>query len=118
IRFAITDVRVFKGRDSTGVRGINLAEGDEVIAMSILRHFEASGDERAAYLKMSRAVRGETEDAAENDEEETGDAPLDQERYAAMSASEQFVLTISEKGFGKRTSSFEYRITGRGGKGI
>jgi DNA gyrase subunit A len=89
-----------------------------VIAMSILRHFEASGDERAAYLKMSRAVRGETEETAENDEEATGDAPLDQDRYAAMSASEQFVLTISEKGFGKRTSSFEYRITGRGGKGI
>ncbi|WMT88866.1 DNA gyrase subunit A [Pelagibacterium sp. 26DY04] len=118
IRFAITDVRVFKGRDSTGVRGINLAEGDEVIAMSILRHFEASADERAAYLKMSRAVRGETEEAGDSDEEAAGDAPLDQDRYAAMSASEQFVLTISEKGYGKRTSSFEYRITGRGGKGI
>ncbi|WMT92489.1 DNA gyrase subunit A [Pelagibacterium sp. H642] len=118
IRFAITDVRVFKGRDSTGVRGINLAEGDEVIAMSILRHFEASADERAAYLKMSRAVRGETEEVGDSDEEAAGDAPLDQDRYAAMSASEQFVLTVSEKGYGKRTSSFEYRITGRGGKGI
>ncbi len=121
IRFAITDVRVFKGRDSTGVRGINLAKGDEVIAMSILRHFDASAEERAAYIKMSRAVRGETDetaDAAEADEEVAGDAPLDQERYASMSAAEQFVLTISEKGFGKRTSSFEYRVTGRGGKGI
>ncbi|RDE09342.1 DNA gyrase subunit A [Pelagibacterium lacus] len=118
IRFAITDVRVFKGRDSTGVRGINLAEGDDVIAMSILRHFEATADERAAYLKMSRAVRGEADDGGETDDEGSGDAPLEQERYAAMSAAEQFVLTISEKGFGKRTSSFEYRVTGRGGKGI
>ncbi|MAN76955.1 MAG: DNA gyrase subunit A [Rhizobiales bacterium] len=118
IRFAITDVRVFKGRDSTGVRGINLAKGDEVIAMSILRHFDASAEERAAYLKMSRAVRGEAEEAAEGDEEVAGDSPLDQDRYASMSAAEQFVLTISEKGFGKRTSSFEYRVTGRGGKGI
>ena len=119
IRFAITDVRVFKGRDSTGVRGINLAEGDAVISMSILRHFEASGDERAAYLKMSRAVRGEAEDgAAEQDDEGSGDSHLTQERYIAMSAAEQFVLTVSEKGYGKRTSSFEYRITGRGGKGI
>lgn len=119
IRFAITDVRVFKGRDSTGVRGINLAEGDTVISMSILRHFEASGDERAAYLKMSRAVRGEAEDgAAEQDDEGSGDSHLTQERYIAMSAAEQFVLTVSEKGYGKRTSSFEYRITGRGGKGI
>jgi len=119
IRFAITDVRVFKGRDSTGVRGINLAAGDAVIAMSILRHFEATGDERAAYIKMSRAVRGEIEDGtAEHDDEGSGDSHLSQERYIEMSAAEQFVLTISEKGFGKRTSSYEYRITGRGGKGI
>ena len=119
IRFAITDVRVFKGRDSTGVRGINLAKGDEVIAMSILRHFEATADERAAYIKMSRAVRGEAEDGTvEHDDEGAGDSHLSQERYIEMSASEQFVLTISEKGFGKRTSSYEYRITGRGGKGI
>src|SRR5690606_20212399 len=119
IRFAITDVRVFKGRDSTGVRGINLAEGDEVIAMSILRHFEATADERAAYIKMSRAVRGEIEDGTtDHDEEGSGDSHLSQERYIEMSAAEQFVLTISENGFGKRTSSYEYRITGRGGKGI
>ncbi|WP_244505025.1 DNA gyrase subunit A [Pelagibacterium luteolum] len=118
IRFAITDVRVFKGRDSTGVRGINLAKDDEVIAMSILRHFDATADDRVAYLKMSRAVRGEADDGSETDEEVSGDAPLDQERYAAMGASEQFVLTISEKGYGKRTSSYEYRVTGRGGKGI
>ncbi|MCX5493824.1 DNA gyrase subunit A [Kaistia dalseonensis] len=121
IRFAVTDVRVFKGRDSTGVRGIQLADGDSVISMAILHHFDALGDERAAYLKMSRAVRGEVEDATivEPDAEElpVADA-LPQSRYAEMSAAEQFVLTISENGYGKRTSSFEYRITGRGGKGI
>ncbi|WP_244669975.1 DNA gyrase subunit A [Kaistia sp. 32K] len=121
IRFAVTDVRVFKGRDSTGVRGISLAEGDRIISMAILHHFDASGDERSAYLKMSRAVRGEVEDATviEHDADETpGNDTLPQPRYAEMSAAEQFVLTISENGYGKRTSSFEYRITGRGGKGI
>jgi DNA gyrase subunit A len=121
IRFAVTDVRVFKGRDSTGVRGISLAEGDRIISMAILHHFDANGDERSAYLKMSRAVRGEVEDATviEHDADEApGNATLPQARYAEMSAAEQFVLTISENGYGKRTSSFEYRITGRGGKGI
>jgi DNA gyrase subunit A len=121
IRFATTDVRVFKGRDSTGVRGITLAEGDRIISMAILHHFDANGDERSAYLKMSRAVRGEVEDATviEHDADETpGNDSLPQIRYAEMSAAEQFVLTISENGYGKRTSSFEYRITGRGGKGI
>nr|WP_035830254.1 DNA gyrase subunit A [Kaistia adipata] len=121
IRFAVTDVRVFKGRDSTGVRGIALAEGDRIISMAILHHFDANGDERAAYLKMSRAVRGEVEDATviEHDADEVvGSDTLPQTRYAEMSAAEQFVLTISENGYGKRTSSFEYRITGRGGKGI
>ncbi len=126
IRFATTDVRVFKGRDSTGVRGISLAEGDRVISMAILRHFDATGEERAEYLKKSRAVRGETdaEDIAGDDVE--GEAVASEavalgdseERYVAMSAAEQLVLTISENGYGKRTSSFEYRITGRGGKGI
>lgn len=121
IRFAVTDVRVFKGRDSTGVRGISLAEGDRIISMAILHHFDANGDERAAYLKMSRAVRGEVEDATviEHDADEVaGSDTLPQARYAEMGAAEQFVLTISENGYGKRTSSFEYRITGRGGKGI
>jgi DNA gyrase subunit A len=121
IRFAVTDVRVFKGRDSTGVRGISLADGDRIISMAILHHFDANGDERSAYLKMSRAVRGEVEDATviEHDADEApGSESLPQARYAEMSAAEQFVLTISENGYGKRTSSFEYRITGRGGKGI
>ncbi|QRM27773.1 DNA gyrase subunit A [Microvirga sp. VF16] len=123
IRFPVTDVRVFKGRDSMGVRGINLASGDDIISMAILRHVEATGEERAAYLKMRRAVTGEQmgsdADASEDAEETEGaNFSLSQERYAEMSAQEQCILTISEKGYGKRTVSYEYRITGRGGKGI
>lgn len=126
IRFAVTDVRVFKGRDSTGVRGIQLAEGDEVISMAILRHFDADGEKRADYLRKSRAVRGEADadevaaEEADSDEaaEKPAESPGSEDLYAEMSAAEQFVLTISENGYGKRTSSFEYRITGRGGKGI
>ncbi|MCG7394571.1 DNA gyrase subunit A [Microvirga sp. ACRRW] len=124
IRFPVTDVRVFKGRDSMGVRGINLAEGDDIISMAILRHVEATGEERAAYLKMRRAVMGEqSADAEANgsddaEEIENGNFSLSQERYAEMSALEQCILTLSEKGYGKRTLSYEYRITGRGGKGI
>ncbi|WP_052003186.1 DNA gyrase subunit A [Microvirga sp. BSC39] len=123
IRFPVTDVRVFKGRDSMGVRGINLAEGDDIISMAILRHVEATGEERAAYLKMRRAVTGEQmgSDADASDEAEEASAEnvsLSQERYAEMSAQEQCILTLSEKGYGKRTLSYEYRITGRGGKGI
>ena len=120
IRFQVDEVRVFKGRDSTGVRGISLAEGDRIISMAIISHFDADSSERAAYLKMSRAVRGETEneETTSEDADEVPAGELSQERYAAMSAAEQFILTISEKGYGKRTSSHEYRITGRGGKGI
>ncbi|MGE0211926.1 MAG: DNA gyrase subunit A [Parvibaculaceae bacterium] len=118
IRFAVTDVRVFKGRDSVGVRGINLAEGDRVISLSVLRHFEADGEERAAYLKMRRAMAGDVSENGGDEEGASDGAALSQERYVEMSAAEQFVLTVSENGYGKRTSSFEYRITGRGGKGI
>ncbi|HTN60730.1 MAG TPA: DNA gyrase C-terminal beta-propeller domain-containing protein, partial [Devosia sp.] len=119
IRFQVDEVRVFKGRDSTGVRGIHLAEGDIVISMAIVRHFEATSDERVAYLKMSRAVRGEGDsDEVMADDEEGVAGELGQDRYVAMSEAEQFILTISENGYGKRTSSHEYRITGRGGKGI
>ncbi|MCY1707478.1 DNA gyrase subunit A [Pannonibacter sp. SL95] len=122
IRFAVTEVRVFAGRNSVGVRGINLADDDQLISMSILRHFEATSEERAAYLKLSRLMRGETDEgsAASDDADEAGAeaGDLPQERYAEMSAAEQVILTISENGFGKRTSSFEYRVTGRGGKGI
>lgn len=126
IRFAVPEVRVFKGRDSMGVRGINLAAGDAIISMAILRHMAATGEERAGYLKMRRAVMGEiangeagTEVAADaGDEENVAGEALSMERYTELSAHEQFILTISEKGYGKRTSSYEYRITGRGGKGI
>ena len=120
IRFRVDDVRVFKGRDSDGVRGIALGDGDRVISMAIVHHFEAESAERAAYLKMSRAVRGEgeSEETAPDDLEDAAPGELNQERYAAMSAAEQFVLTVSENGYGKRTSSHEYRITNRGGKGI
>ena len=134
IRFAVDDVRVFQGRTSMGVRGINLTDGDKLISLSILRHVEATADERAAYLKRANAVRrsgsdngngdgngngnGEAEENGADGEEAAGAIELGQTRYAELSAAEQFVLTISEKGIGKRTSSYEYRTTGRGGKGI
>ena len=118
IRFPVDDVRVFKGRDSTGVRGIRLEDGDHLISMSILRHVDASSEERAACLKMSRAVSGEEVDANGSDEESTSETTLSQERYAELGAAEQVILTVSANGYGKRTSSYEYRSTGRGGKGI
>jgi DNA gyrase subunit A len=119
IRFPVDEVRVFKGRDSTGVRGISLADGDRVISMAIIHHFETTPEERSAYFKMSRAVRGEGEaEEVPEDAEEAVAGELGQERYAQMGAAEQFILTISENGYGKRTSSLEYRTTGRGGKGI
>jgi len=127
IRFLIKDeVRLFKGRDSSGVRGIRLEDGDEVISMAILTHAEAAPAERTAYLKQAAALRrsegGEEAEAAEPDVEaeegEEGAEELTPERYAELSAKEQFVLTVSERGFGKRSSSYEYRTSGRGGKGI
>jgi DNA gyrase subunit A len=126
IRFSVTDVRVFQGRTSMGVRGIALAEGDKVISLSILRHVGASAEERVAYLRRASAVRrglngAEAEEPALDAEEvqESADTiELGEQRYVEMSAAEQFVLTISERGYGKRSSSYEYRVTGRGGKGI
>ncbi|WP_298261395.1 DNA gyrase subunit A [Bradyrhizobium sp.] len=122
IRFPVTDVRVFSGRTSMGVRGIALPEGDRLISLTILRHVEATSDERSAYLKMRRAVAGENaseETAAEAETEEASSAiQLSSDRYVEMSAHEQVVLTVSVNGYGKRTSSYEYRTTGRGGKGI
>ena len=127
IRFPVHDVRVFQGRTSMGVRGIALEKGDKVISLSILHHIAATADERAAYLKRANAVRrganGESDEVAdagfetEIDEAE-GAIELGEQRYVELSAAEQFVLTVSERGQGKRTSSFEYRTTGRGGKGI
>jgi DNA gyrase subunit A len=121
IRFSINEVRVFKGRDSTGVRGISLADHDQVISMAVLRHVDATADERSAYLKMRRAIAGEsqTDDVgAPDDEVSTENDSLSQERYAALSAAEQVILTVSVNGYGKRTSAYEVRVTGRGGKGI
>ncbi len=122
IRFPVTDVRVFQGRTSMGVRGIALEEGDRVISLTILRHVVATSDERVAYLKRANAVRRgtaeEPEEAATDAEEATGAIELGEQRYVEMSAAEQFILTVSERGYGKRSSSYEYRITGRGGKGI
>jgi DNA gyrase subunit A len=122
IRFPVTDVRVFQGRTSMGVRGISLEEGDKVISMSILRHLDATAEERLAYLKRANAVRrggnGEAEETSADAEETAGAIELGETRYVEMSEAEQFILTISEKGYGKRSSSYEYRITGRGGKGI
>ena len=131
IRFAVPEVRVFKGRDSTGVRGITLGAGDSLISMAILRHVDATPEERSTYLKRSLAMRRATgsEPVDETPQEAAaavvaeGEEPPAQEielgdKYAEMDAAEQFVLTLSERGYGKRTSSYEYRITGRGGKGI
>ncbi len=117
IRFGVPDVRVFAGRTSTGVRGIKLAGDDEVISMSILTKVEASAEERASYLKIARQKRG-GEEPGEEAEDETGEAALTAEQVAAFEAAEQFILSVSERGFGKRTSSYEYRTTGRGGQGI
>jgi DNA gyrase subunit A len=129
IRFAVDDVRVFKGRDSMGVRGIALAEGDSVISLAILKSFDATPAERATYLRQRRALTGESpEDPGESDAEiesaveapvePNAAATLPPERFEAMRAAEQVILTVSENGYGKRTSSFEYRVAGRAGKGI
>jgi DNA gyrase subunit A len=117
IRFRTTDVRVFKGRKSTGVRGIRLAEGDRVVSMSVIRHYEASPDERAAYLKMRRAMAGLTDDAEPDEDEEpaTGAVEID---YPAMSAAENLILTITAGGLGKLSSSHDYPVRGRGGQGV
>jgi DNA gyrase subunit A len=135
IRFPVGDVRVFRGRDSVGVRGISLGPDDQVISMSILRHAEFETEERDAYLRLA-ALRRRDEKLGEEGAEDTGEesqgaareaeesasaAPaiaLSEERFAGLAASEEFILTVSSAGFGKRTSAYEYRVTGRGGKGI
>jgi DNA gyrase subunit A len=133
IRFPVDDVRVFAGRESTGVRGIRLGESDSVISMAILRSVAASPAEREAYLKHANAMRAaasaEPSDADEapapdpaspEEEAETieGQVSLSLERIAALGAAEEFVLTVSSEGFGKRTSAYDYRRTGRGGQGL
>ncbi|WP_375617761.1 MULTISPECIES: DNA gyrase subunit A [unclassified Bartonella] len=125
IRFPVVDVRVFAGRNSVGVRGINLAKGDKVISMTILEHVEATSIERSAYIKRvmnERRASGtdaDIEDIITLDEEDGGaETELTDERYAELHAREQMLLTVSEFGYGKRSSSYEFRISGRGGKGI
>ncbi|HEY9234509.1 MAG TPA: DNA gyrase subunit A [Phenylobacterium sp.] len=123
IRFATEEVRVFAGRDSTGVRGIRLAEGDSVISMAILRSVEATPAERSAYVKHANAMRRATGDevdevAAPDDEESEGEVTLSVERIAELGAAEEVILTVSTEGFGKRSSAYEFRRTGRGGQGL
>ena len=118
IRFRTTDVRVFKGRDSTGVRGIRLGRDDAVVSMAVIRHFEAAADERAAYLKMRRAMAGLTDDAELDDEDGPAATDFSNERYVEMSAAEDLILTITKKGAGKLSSSHDYPIRGRGGLGV
>jgi DNA gyrase subunit A len=122
IRFAVPEVRVFAGRTSMGVRGINLADDDKVISLSILRNVETTADERVAFLKQWAAIRraetGEEADAGADAEEADAGTALSVERYSELDAKQQFVLTVSVNGMGKRTSSYNYRTTGRGGKGI
>ncbi|WP_240474629.1 DNA gyrase subunit A [Pseudodonghicola xiamenensis] len=119
IRFPATDVRVFNSRNSVGVRGIRLQNGDKVVSMSVIRHFEADSDERAAYLKMRRAVAGLADDAeASEDEAINENATISQDRYAEMSAAENLILTITARGLGKISSSQDYPVRGRGGQGV
>jgi DNA gyrase subunit A len=118
IRFRATDVRVFNSRNSVGVRGIKLQGDDKVVSMSIISHFEAESAERQAYLKMRRAMAGLTDEAENDDEEDTVAGAISPERYAEMSATENLILTITEKGSGKLSSSHDYPLRGRGGMGV
>jgi len=128
IRFQVTDdtLRVFAGRDSAGVRGIRLGKGDEVMSLSVLRHVEASNDERAAYLKQAAAKRrgngngNSDEDGTEtvDPDEVAADVVLSAERIRELEEAEEILLTVTDAGFGKRSSAYEYRVTGRGGQGI
>ena len=119
IRFPATDVRVFNSRNSVGVRGIRLGEDDNLVSMSVIRHFEASSEERVAYLKQRRLMAGLTDDDSSDDEEEQVQAgQLSTERYAEMSAAEDLILTITAKGAGKVSSAHDYPVRGRGGMGV
>ncbi len=124
IRFSVSDVRVFAGRNSVGVRGISMTEGDSAISMTVIEHVDASPAERAAYLKRAAVERrllsgnGDDEEIALTNEEIGEDAQIDDERYEFLKAHEQFVLTVTEFGYGKRSSSYDFRLTNRGGKGI
>ncbi len=118
IRFPTTEVRVFKGRDSTGVRGVRLAEGDRLVSMAVIRHFDATPEERAAYLRQRRLMAGVTEDEADDEDEVTEEGQLSPERYAQMSAAEDLILTVTAGGSGKLSSAHDYPVRGRGGQGV
>jgi DNA gyrase subunit A len=126
IRFELADdtVRVFAGRDSSGVRGIRLAPGDEVISLSVLEHVTVTNEERAAYLKLANAKRrgngngDEDVESAVDGDEPVEDVSLDDSRFDELAGKEEFLLTVTNAGFGKRSSAYEYRVTGRGGQGI
>jgi DNA gyrase subunit A len=122
IRFPVDDVRVFAGRASTGVRGIRLDEGDEVVSMSVLRHIDVETEERDTYLRYAaakrRSVGEEVDEETSGETAEASDVALSVERIAQLEAAEEFILTVTEKGYGKRSSSYEYRTAGRGGQGI
>ena len=130
IRFQLTEdqVRVFAGRDSSGVRGIKLLGNDEVIALSVLRHVEASNEERVAYLKLANAKRRsngngdgrpeESHEAAAEPRSPVADVACRPERVAELELAEEMLLTVTDGGFGKRSSAYEYRVSGRGGQGI
>jgi len=120
IRFRVTDVRRFVGRTSSGVRGVKLADGDEVISMAVLRHIDIETDEARAYMKHANAMRRALGDESEDDD--TDDTPietsLNEERLGFLQANEQFLLTLADDGFGKRSSSYDYRCMNRGGQGV
>jgi DNA gyrase subunit A len=122
IRFPVTEVRVFVGRNSTGVRGIRLADDDEVISMSMLKHISATSEQRDEYLKVSSAMKRLDADGTMTENvtpEQTGLLSLlTPEQFAQMQEREEFILTVTSTGYGKRSSSYEYRVTGRGGQGI
>ncbi|RWR31474.1 DNA gyrase subunit A [Sinirhodobacter populi] len=120
IRFPVPEVRIFKGRDSTGVRGVRLAGGDKVVSMSVIRHFEAEPWERAAFVRRYRAEHGadEAEEIETDDESPVAEGTLSDERYDDMLAAQDLILTITAKGLGKLTSSHDYPVRGRGGQGV
>ncbi|MDE2318895.1 MAG: DNA gyrase subunit A, partial [Rhodospirillales bacterium] len=120
IRFQITDetLRVFSGRDSTGVRGIKLANEDEVISLCVLRHVEASVEERSAYLKQRNSAVDDETATMEEPDEGISDVTLPEQRIQELADAEEILLTVTDTGFGKRSSAYEYRVSGRGGQGV
>jgi len=118
VRFRATDVRVFKGRDSTGVRGVDLKDEDSVIGMAVLKHVDVTSKEVGDYFKWDAQARGDVELEQEDAAPSEGEAPTPFERLAWLKTQEQFILTVTTNGLGKRASAYEYRVTNRGGKGL